>query len=121
VQGKITFDGQPLTEKSTVILLKPDATKGNQSIFEPTGSVDAEGNFAVVTKDKHGAPPGWYKVIVTAYTEPPVHPDKAGSRKQRPVAQSLLPSKYGQVLTTDLALEVVENPPAGAYDLKLSK
>jgi hypothetical protein len=75
----------------------------------------------VNTRGKPGAPPGWYKVIVTAVAEPPEHPKAPGKHAGRPVAQSLLPAKYGQAKTSDLALEVVEQPASGAYDLKLRR
>jgi hypothetical protein len=39
---------------------------------------------------------------------------------RRPVAQSLVPAKYGQAPSSDLAIEVVEKPAAGAYDLRLT-
>jgi hypothetical protein len=32
-----------------------------------------------------------------------------------------VPAKYGVEKTSDLSVEVVENPAPGAYDLKLSK
>ena len=120
VAGKVTFNNPPWTAKSTVILCKPDAARGNASRFEPTGSVDAEGNYTLTTRGKNGAPPGWYKVVVTAREEAAaVHPK--GPQRRRPVSGSLLPAKYGQAQTTDLAIEVVERPAPGAYDLKLSR
>jgi hypothetical protein len=120
VVGKMTFNNTPWTAKNTVILCKPDGAKGNKSPFEPSGTVDAEGNYTLTTKGKNGAPPGWYKVVVTAHEEEaPVHPK--GPQSKRPVSKSLLPARYGQAQTTDLSIEVVERPAPGAYDLKLSK
>lgn len=119
VSGKVTLDNQPVTAKTTIVLFKPDASKGNTSPFEPTGTVDAEGNYKLTTNGKSGAPPGWYKVIVTARDDAaPVHPN--APKQHRPVAKSLLPPKYGRPETTGLSIEVVENPAPGAYDLKLS-
>ena len=120
VAGKVTFNNTPWTAKNTVILCTPDAARGNTGRFEPTGSVDADGNFTLTTKGKRGAPPGWYKVVVSAREEAAaVHPK--GPQRHRPVSGSLLPAKYGQAQTTDLSIEVVERPAPGAYDLKLSK
>jgi hypothetical protein len=119
VSGKITFNNEPLTAKTTRVWFKPDASKGNTSLFEPVGTVDAAGNYKLTTQGKNGAPPGWYQVVVTAWEDaPPVHPK--GPRQHRPVAKSLLPSKYGQPQTSGLVIEVVEKPAPGAYDLKLS-
>src|SRR5262249_7571299 len=110
----------PLTAKSTIVLFKPDASKGNTSPFEPTGTVDADGNYTLKTKGKNGAPLGWYKVVVTAHEEsPPQHPKSP--QKHRPVVKTLVPARYGQEKTSDLSIEVVENPTRGAYDLKLTK
>lgn len=120
VSGKLTLDNQPVTAKTTIVLFKPDASKGNTSPFEPTGTVDAEGNYKLTTRGKNGAPPGWYKVIVTARDDAsPVHPN--APKQHRPVAKSLLPPKYGRPETTQLLIEVVESPAPGAYDLKMSK
>ncbi len=120
VSGKVFLEDTPWTAKTTIVLFKPDTSKGNTSPFEPTGTVDAAGTYTLTTKGKNGAPPGWYKVIVTAREE--AAPEHAKLPKQhRPVARSLLPAKYGQAETSGLSIEVVENPAPGAYDLKLSK
>jgi hypothetical protein len=119
VAGKVTLEGAPVTAKNTVIVFKPDASRGNSSPWTPTGTVDADGNYTLKTKGKNGAPPGWYKVVVTARDEtPPAHPK---SPQHRPVVKSLLPARYGQERTSDLFIEVVANPAPGAYDLKLRK
>jgi hypothetical protein len=118
VRGKVTLDGKPLTAASTVILFKPDATKGNTSPFEPAGTVDAEGNYTVSTKRRTGAPPGPYKVIVTA-ADLRAGEAKASPR-HHPTPKSLLPAKYGVAATSPLAIEVVEVPAAEGYDLKLT-
>jgi hypothetical protein len=119
VIGKITLDGQPLTAPSTMVLFKPDTGKGNTSPFEPVGTVDDQGNYVLVTKGKKGAPPGWYKVVVTATEGSPVHQNSPSNH--RPVAKSLVPAKYGQETTSGLSIEVVEKPAPNAYDLKLTK
>jgi hypothetical protein len=119
VVGRITINEEPLTAKSTVVLFKPDASKGNTSTFESIGTVDENGDYTLLTIGKKGAPPGWYKVVVTATESSPVHPNSP--QGHHPVAQSLVPAKYGQEKTSDLSIEVVENPLPGAYDLKLTK
>jgi hypothetical protein len=119
VAGKVTLQNAPFSAKHTVIMFKPDASRGNSSLFTPSGTVDADGNYTLKTKGKNGAPPGWYKVVVSARDEtPPEHPK---TPKHRPVVKSLLPARYGQEKTTDLSIEVVENPATGTYDLKLRK
>jgi hypothetical protein len=49
VTGKITLNGQPLTVTTTMVLFKPDASRGNGSRFEPAGTVDADGNYSWVS------------------------------------------------------------------------
>jgi hypothetical protein len=117
VLGKITFKNEPWTAESTMILLKPDRSKGNQSPHESVGTVDEQGGYTITTKGKEGAPPGWYKVLVTATGNYEEHPK---GKNRHPGPRSILPPKYGQETTTDLAIEVVELPSPNAYDLKLS-
>ena len=119
VRGKITLDNQPLVAETTIVLFKPDASKGNASRFEPIGTVDEAGNYTLSTNGKNGAPPGWYRVTVAAREGHPEHPK--GPQRRRPVARSLLPAKYGSAEATDLVVEVVSNPAPGAYDLKLAR
>jgi hypothetical protein len=119
VRGKVTLNGQPLSVESAIVLFKPDTSKGNTSPFEPTGVVDKDGNYAVKTQGKRGAPPGWYRVIVTA-TDSIAEPAK-DPKKGHPHPRSLVPAKYGLAKTTDLFVEVVEDPLPGAFDLKLKK
>jgi hypothetical protein len=118
VNGQITMNGEPLNAASTVILFKPNAARGNASPYEPAGTVDAQGQYRLTTKGKGGAPPGWYKVVVTAVESRPEH---AKSPQMKSVAKSLVPPKYGRAETTDLEIEVVESAFSGAYDLKLAK
>jgi hypothetical protein len=124
VVGRVTLDGKPLAAKLGTVLFEPDASRGNRSPYKPVGEIDPDGNYRLMTQGKPGtapkagAPPGWYKVIVTALKDDPKHPSGM-HRSQRPVAQSLVPARYGQAATTDLTVEVVEGPAEGAYDLKL--
>ena len=120
VSGKVTLDGQPLVAKSAIVSFKPIAAKGNTTPFEPAANVDSSGNYILYTNTQRGAPPGWYKVIVTAIEPalPAANPNKPLT--QRPAPKSLVPAKYGQERTTPLEIEVVESPSEGTYDLKLT-
>lgn len=119
VSGKVLLNGQPLLAKSAIVSFKANVAKGNTTPYEPAANVDSSGNYTLTTKTQRGAPPGWYKVIVTAIeADSPPAPSKK-SLKHRPVPKSLVPSKYGQEKTTPLEIEVVESPAAGAYDLSL--
>ncbi|HUY35578.1 MAG TPA: hypothetical protein VMV69_22735 [Pirellulales bacterium] len=121
VSGKVTLDGRPLNLKTTVVLFKPDASRGNESPFSPAAGVDETGAYALTTQGAKGAPPGWYKVIVTAHHGTVEHPKQAeGASARRPVARAAVPSKYGREESTNLMMEVVEKPADGAYDLSLT-
>jgi hypothetical protein len=119
VSGTITINGQPLIAQTTMILFKPDTSRGNLSRFDPAGTADGDGHYTLSTAGKAGAPAGWYKVVVTATTTEVNLPP--GRRRDHPRPKSLVAAKYGQATTTALAVEVVESPGPGAYDLKLSQ
>jgi hypothetical protein len=119
VSGKVMLNNEPLTAETTTILFVPDAARGNTSPFEAAGTVDEQGIYTLYTRDKKGALPGWYKVVVAASQSSTAA--SPGPLRHRPVPKSLVPSKYGLAKSTDLAVEVVEHPAAGAYDLKLKR
>jgi hypothetical protein len=109
VRGKVTYKAEPLTT-GTVVLVA-DAAKGNTTKHEPRGPIDEQGNFQVSTAGTPGAPPGWYRVAVIA--NKPTNPSKPYA-----VTGSLLPKKYGDANSSELAIEVTEKPSA-AYDISL--
>lgn len=111
VTGKVSVEGQPLRIGS--VSFRPDTTKGNKTLHHPTGDIDAEGTYVLYTIGKKGAPPGWYRVIVFADGNPAPAPGIP--------PRWLHDVKYTNAGTTDLLIEVVETPPAGGYDLKLSR
>jgi hypothetical protein len=111
VSGKVRIHGKPVRGKAGVVLLKPDASKGNASPFDAWGAIDGEGNYTITTRRKAGAPPGWYKVVVTV-AEP-----ATGDSFDTP----LIKRDYQSDKTTPLRLEVVPSPAAGAYDLNLKR
>ncbi len=117
VAGKVTLNGKPFISGTATVLFQPDKAKANTSVLDAVGKIDEQGAYSLVTMGRPGAPPGWYKVVVTAFAGTPQHPKTV--RDRGIVVRSLLPAKYGSVATTDLAVQVVENPASGAYDLKL--
>src|SRR5262245_21888782 len=84
VHGKVTLNGQPLVAKSAIVTFKPIAAKSNTTPFEPAASVDSSGNYTLYTKTRRGAPPGWYKVIVTAIDAESSPASAKGPLKRRP-------------------------------------
>jgi hypothetical protein len=112
VQGRVTFDGQPLTAGSLVF--KPDAEKGNTSKHEPAANIEADGSYRLFTAEREGAPLGWYKVSVVAQAP-------ADERNPYAATKSLIPARYAEVGTSGLGVEVVDEPSPDAYHLKLSR
>jgi len=110
VMGQVRVDGQPLTTGQ--VIFQPDAEKGNTLKHEPRGPIDSQGNYVPATTGKKGVVPGWYKVTVIA-TEP--------FDKDKPyvIPKSLIPLRYSDPRTSELAIQVVENAAPGAYDLSL--
>jgi hypothetical protein len=128
VSGKILVDGKPLTFGS--IQFRADTSHGNTSMEGPTGQVQPDGTFVMMTGTRPGAPLGWWKVLVIAdnfqvwnpplwaYHPPDVEPPPKPEKWEPP--KPLVHERYLTINTTDLTVEVVENPPEGAYVLKLN-
>jgi hypothetical protein len=113
VQGKVMVGDKPLT--TGVVVFRPDAAKGNTSQHEPRGQIDAEGNYQLKTAQYGGAAPGWYKVgIITALPS-------TDAKAPYTIPPSLMPTIYNDPERSRLAVEVVEKPNPGAYDVKISK
>ena len=112
VQGKVLLNDTPLATGSLVF--EPDAGKGNQSPFQPAAEITSDGSYRLYTKEREGAPPGWYKVGVVA--EGP-----ASATDPYAPRTSLVAKKFTDPETSGLSVEVVPNSPANAYDLKLTK
>jgi hypothetical protein len=112
VAGKITVGGAPLTTGS--VTFQPDAAKGNKTLHIPVGTLDAEGNYKLMSATSPGAPLGWYKVTVSA--QQPIDP-------KNPYAppKHLISPKFSDASTSGLAVEVVENAAPGAYDFQVTK
>jgi hypothetical protein len=110
VSGTVTLDGAPLD--SGLMLFHPNEAKGNTNRVSCTGPV-SNGRYSLttsgVTKNETGggAPLGWYKV--TLVTDLP-------GMKPIPVNRKFLRPE-----TTPLEIEITEDPPPGAYDLKMTK
>lgn len=107
VEGGATLGGQPIS--SGTVTLKPLAATD----APPTVGTIKDGQYTLVTGAQTGAPLGKYKVTVNVTV--PSNPDDPYS-----LPKSLVPKKYTDPSTTDLEIEVVASPAAGAYDLKLT-
>jgi hypothetical protein len=122
VTGRVLFNGEPLQGKTGAVVFKPDPLRGNKCTVEAIGTIDTEGNFTLFTKSKAGAPLGQYTVIVTA-SEPGQAQanNRVATGRNRKAPPPLIPARYAHEATSGLTKEVVADPPAGAYDLNLTK
>jgi hypothetical protein len=114
VSGTVLVEGQPLTGvPQGSVSFHPDKAQGNESMHLPTGKIQADGKYELLTGSKKGAPAGKYKVRVSAF---------ANKLEEGPVTpRYILDDKYYSAEKTDLIVEVVENPAPGQYDLKVTK
>ena len=112
VTGKVTVNGQPVA--SGYVSFRPDKKKGNDFGSECVGEIK-NGEYALQTNGKPGAPLGAYKVVVTGGEA--TTPDNT---KVTVESSMTLNATYASADTTPLEVTVVEKPAPGAYDLKLS-
>jgi hypothetical protein len=105
----VTLDGKPLPDG--LLLFHPDESKGNTARAACTGRVKG-GQYTLITSGVtrtdtgSGAPLGWYKVTLIN--------DMPGT----PIIN--VHSKYLRPETSPVAIEIVDNPQPGAYDVKLT-
>lgn len=121
VSGKVTVDGEPLT--SGQVTLVPDVgiptKEGSEGQGETqtaglsTAQIDSSGAYTISTNGKSGAPLGKYKVTVS----PSMVPTPGGKGGPK----TSYNRRYSNERETTLRIEVVANPTAGKYDLKLTK
>ena len=119
VNGTVFLNSEPINVRTGYVMLVPDINMGNDTKFKPAGTIDADGSFKIYTSQRNGAPPGWYKVIVTG-SGAAVSPT-SGQSKTRPLSNHLVPEKYGQEKSTPLSIEVVASPHPDAYKLDVTK
>lgn len=109
VAGAAFFKDKPLTRG--IVTLIPDKARGNISLHNPTGMIDAQGKYKIFTNSREGAPPGWYKVGIVS-GEPYPGPGQ-------PPPKSDIPKHYNDSEKSKFSFEVLYDAPAGSYDLRL--
>jgi hypothetical protein len=116
VSGKVTVGGTVLPLAN--VSFYPDAAKGNTSTKVPTARVQEDGSYKLMTTTsggpkQEGAPPGWYKVVVTR-VEP-------GTPELQKLKIEAFNPDYQSERKTKLSFEVKEGAGAVVYDIKLPK
>ena len=117
VEGRVTVNGNAVGTGHVGFI--PDESKGTAHPEYSVGDLRPDGKFTLATNAKGGVRPGWYKVVVWASAEPlPENPVYDANGQLKPV-RWLVNVKYTAKETTDLRVEVVEKPAAGAYEFDL--
>ena len=117
VEGRILVNGKPLCLGERTfgrVWFHPDAAKGNACPQVAAGDIDSAGHYRLTMRGRDGVPPGWYKVMVVAVEQI----DAAKPSRRR---RSFVPPRYGAIETSGLRVQVVSEPDAGAYDLRLRR
>jgi hypothetical protein len=107
VTGHVFIDGEPMP--GGAVNFNPDLSKGNDLRFIPSGRIQPDGSYTANTGNKVGAPPGWYKVTILA--------NLPGS----PSVPVNVDPRYTKADTTPFSVQVIDNPAADAYDLKMTE
>jgi hypothetical protein len=102
VKGTVILGTKPLNGGSITLI----AVEGDGQRPRPEGTIDAEGHYTLKTAGSEGAPPGKYRVAITTSGA-----DKAQDSQFNP--------QYSHWDKSPLTIQVSDNPPPGAYDLKL--
>ncbi len=105
VQGVVLFNGMPLPDETAAEVLFIPLEKPQPTSPVPRARVASGGSYTLKTAGYAGAPPGNYRVVVLLGDSKPL----AGQFDRR----------YSSQQQSSLLVEVVENKPAGAYDLVL--
>lgn len=112
VVGSVTLDGKPLTTGS--VSFHPDTSKNNNAPQIAVGMLDDKGTYKLVSANKEGAAPGWYKVTITAQ-------EPADPKNPYAPPKHLINPKFSDPQTSGIAVQVAKNPAPGVYDFKVTK
>lgn len=113
VEGTVYLDGNPVHAGETVtgyVVFHADPARGNNNMEDTKGDIGPDGRYVVYTRDKKGAPPGWYFVTV----------DLARTNPKDPYDyKAMVSEKYLDKRKSGLEFEVVPNPAKDRYDIRL--
>jgi len=118
VKGTLYIGDQPAKSPEGAkiegfVTFHPDASKGNTWQEEAIGHVKPDGTYELDMRGKKGAAQGWYKVgVMFADVIDPANPYVTTWRMPNP-------EKYQYWSKSGIAVEVVDNPQPGQYDIKL--
>lgn len=113
VEGTVYVDGAPVQTGETVtgyVVFRADPARGNTNMEDTKGDIGPDGKYTIYTRDKKGAPTGWYFVTV----------DLARTNPKDPYDyKPMIPESFLDPSKSGLAFEVVKDPKPGRYDIQL--
>jgi hypothetical protein len=107
--GKITFQGQPVSEG---IVLLCEASKG----VNMSAAIKPDGSYEIITMEGEGLPTGTYRVSVCPPPEIP-YMGPPGTQP-KPKLYPNIPKKYRRYETADLSLTVKQGKNPFDIDMK---
>ena len=113
VRGTVYLNGKPVQAGETVtgyVVFHADPAKGNTTMEDVKANIEADGSYRLYTRDKEGAPLGWYFVTVELARTSPQDPYDY---------KAIISERYLDKTKSNLAFEVVAKPEPGRYDVKL--
>jgi len=120
VTGIVMVEDVPVT--AGVVSFRPDASRGNRTMHQPTGMINHDGSFELLTAGRKGAPTGWYRVLIIADNFQEADPPRTEIWPKVPddyKPKTLVNSRYLYFNETDVLVEVQENPRPDQYVLRL--
>ena len=122
VSGRVLVGETPVPAGS--FQLRADPTRGNKSMEIPSGVIRPDGSFDLDTNGQKGSPAGWWKVVVVADNfqvfDPPPSPVWPLFPEGFEPPKPLVNHRYLNTNSSDVSVEVVENPAEDAYVIRLN-
>lgn len=113
VRGIVTYKGKPVNNATVIFMPREDG-----KTVPARGTTDGVGSFVLSCYDKNdGAPPGQYKVLVSAILSQEVEPGVLAPEPEGGF-KSPIPTKYNSVATTDILVTVKEGDNDIPIELK---
>ena len=110
VKGKVVQGGKAFTKGGTVVF-HPDKKKGNEAPHEPMGDLSESGDYTLKTRDREGAPAGWYKVTISSHAPLP--------KDSYDIPKSYVNKMFTAIETSPINIEVKEGQAPIEYEIKL--
>ena len=115
--GTVHYNGAPLPGANVTFMAE-------ESSSPSIGRTDEQGRFSLATAGRQGAPPGSYKVAITAVRQkrPVTEAEAVGMTSEQIAAnhESMIPNKYNNFISSGLTATVEKNASANdfVFDLK---